>query len=208
MAPAATAPEHPRAIRGLALTEGMSIAITARNTDNSNPLSDHDETDEMSQLRLHVRDSRLGRIAVINSLSGLIPPTHLENLRINCGDPFPQEALVHLLGNSTRLKSLSIQGHVSSDFFQLLESQEIFSPFLHTLTLEGVNFRTDLAHGDDLDAFARGVKHRSENGCPLERLILRDCTGIYRKDIEEVQQWVEWVSWNDLPLWRIRKISG
>ncbi|KAL0573459.1 hypothetical protein V5O48_008498 [Marasmius crinis-equi] len=208
MAHAATAPNHPRAIRGLALTEGVSIAITARNTDNSNPLSDHDETDETSQLRFHVRDSRLGRIAIINSLSGLIPPTHLENLHINCGDPFPQEALVQLLGNSKCLESLSIQDHVSLDFLQLLESQETLLPLLHTLSLDGVNFRNNSAPVDDLDTFIRALKHRSEDGRPLETLILRDCTGIYWNDIEEVQKWVDYVSWNDLPLARrIRKTS-
>ncbi|KAL0575159.1 hypothetical protein V5O48_006802 [Marasmius crinis-equi] len=206
MAPAATAPEHPRAIRGLTLTEDMSVAIIARNADSSDPLSDLDNADESSQLRLHVRAHHLGRTATINSLSNLIPPVHLENLRIDCGKPFPREALVHLLGQSKLLKSLFIEHHVSFEFLQLFRSQKAFLPALNTLTLDNVNFGDDST--PDFAPFIQGLKHRSEYDYFLKSLVLIDCTGIYSTDIAEVQKWVDHVSWDGLVLSRwVRKSS-
>ncbi|KAL0576332.1 hypothetical protein V5O48_005657 [Marasmius crinis-equi] len=195
MAPAATTPSHPRAIRELALIEEASVTIIARNTNNSNSPSALD-TDETPQLRLHVRAHHFGRAATIKSLSGLIPSMHLENLRIDCRDPFPREALVQLLEKSRLLKSLIIQDHISLDFVQLLKTQEAFLPALRTLTLDSVNF--GIYPTPDPAPFIQSLKHRSEGGSPLEVLVLVDCTGIYSNDIEEVQKWVDRLSWNGL----------
>ncbi|KAL0578913.1 hypothetical protein V5O48_003104 [Marasmius crinis-equi] len=207
MAPAAAAPNHPRAIRGLALTEEASVAIIARNVDNSNlPLSDLDNADESCQLSLHVRAHHFGRTAIINSLSNLVPLTHLENLRIECGEPFPREALVQLLGQSNLLKSLFIEDYISLDFLQLFRSQKTFLPALTALTLSSLKFGDDPT--PDFAPFIQGLEHRSEHDHYLKSLALIDCTGIYSNDIAEVQKWVDHVSWNGLVLSRwVRKSS-
>ncbi|KAL0576329.1 hypothetical protein V5O48_005654 [Marasmius crinis-equi] len=208
LAPAATAPNHPRIIRGLSFTEELSLSLIARNTRNSDSeliLAMAERTRESSSafdlsphLRLDIGTRQLERDATISSLSGLVPPHHLETLRIDCGSPFPREALFHLLSQSTLLKSLFIQECISLDFLELL-SKRSFLPALQTLTLTSVNFRANT----EFDLFTSVVdclQCRSQNGFSLKELFLNDCVGLYPNDIGEVQNRVHYVSWNGLPL--------
>ncbi|KAK1232541.1 hypothetical protein PQX77_004299 [Marasmius sp. AFHP31] len=201
LAPAATDHNHPRAIRGLVLTEErLSLSLVARNHDNCDlwsGASDEYESVVLSSaiphLRLDIRTQQPERIATIHALLGHIPLIHLESLRVDCASPFPLPSMAHLLERSKRLKRLSLQDHVSSGSLELL-SHKCMLPSLQKLTVVGVDFRPETAESPLLESLLESLdSYRAEHGRPLEELVLTECVGIYARDVQRVRSRVNLV---------------
>ncbi|KAL0573458.1 hypothetical protein V5O48_008497 [Marasmius crinis-equi] len=191
LAPATTLPDHPRAIRGLGLTEGFGLSLIARNNDNSDlqwseprNLSEDFLDGELPHLQLDIWSQHFRRADIIRSLLGLVPLVHLESLRINCAAPLPPESLSQALERSRLLKSVCLQDQVSSSSLELLSNTFLY-PALMRLALVGVNFKIE-PRSALLQALVDGLKHRARNGCPLKEIALTGCVGLEEGDVREV----------------------
>ncbi|KAL0068420.1 hypothetical protein AAF712_004498 [Marasmius tenuissimus] len=71
-------------------------------------------------------------------------------------------------------------------------------PTLKTLSLARVDFRKESNHL--LRPLIQGLKLRSENGCPLEKVVLTDCTRLTAGDVKRIERQVDVVEWDGCEL--------
>ncbi|KAL0577927.1 hypothetical protein V5O48_004066 [Marasmius crinis-equi] len=192
LAPGTIGSNHPRVVRGLALIEKYGLSILARNTDNSDLRPEVSDVSEdfpdgkLPHLQLDIRVQHLSRDDTIRSLLGLVPLSHLENLRIGCASPFPPISLSHALEKSGFLKSVYLQDHVSHNSLELVLWRTALYPSLERLTFVGVNFQID-SQSNLLLALVEGLKRRARDGCPLKRVELTECTGLDAIQLDEIR---------------------
>ncbi|KAL0570138.1 hypothetical protein V5O48_011830 [Marasmius crinis-equi] len=76
------------------------------------------------------------------------------------------------------------------------ESLPPLFPALKTLNLTNVDFRRESTHL--LSPLIKGLKLRSENGCPLDKVVLADCTRLYAGDVRKIEKQVDVVDWDGM----------
>ncbi|KAL0578672.1 hypothetical protein V5O48_003338 [Marasmius crinis-equi] len=185
--------DHPRVIRGLALTEEYGLSILARNTNNSDlrpvvtDLSEDLLDCELPHLQLDVRVEHLSRNDTIRSLLGLGSLSHLENLRIGCVSPLPPKSLSQALEKCRILKSVYLQGHVSRNSLELILRRTSLYPALERLTFDNVNFQID-SQSTLLRTLVEGLKHRAQDGRSLKKVVLAECAGLEAVNLEEIRE--------------------
>ncbi|KAK1226476.1 hypothetical protein PQX77_010560 [Marasmius sp. AFHP31] len=71
-------------------------------------------------------------------------------------------------------------------------------PTLKTLSLARVDFRKE--SNLLLRPLIQGLKLRSENGCPLEKVVLTDCSRLSASDVKRIERQVDVVEWDGCEL--------